>query len=118
MEGLIIGVILFVAVILILLVLAQNSKGGGLTGTMGGATQVMGSRRTTDWIEKATWGFAIALFVFSMAATALIEKDVSAAGTYKSVNVENAVAPIAPAVDETTTSDAKADDIATSGDEK
>lgn len=58
--------IVLVCVLLVVVILAQNSKGGGLTAGMGGASQIMGARRTTDWIEKATWGLAGALLVFSL----------------------------------------------------
>ncbi|GAB4341818.1 MAG: hypothetical protein OHK0038_21570 [Flammeovirgaceae bacterium] len=74
----IMSLILFVAVLLVLVVLAQNSKGGGLAAGMGGASQVIGTRRTTDWIEKATWVLAIALFVLCLGLNTVI--DTVAAG--------------------------------------
>ena len=58
--------IITVCVLLILVVLVQNSKGGGLASNFSSNNQVMGVRRTSDVLEKATWGFAIALFVFSL----------------------------------------------------
>jgi len=64
MEFFIVGLIILVCILLVLVVLAQNSKGGGLTAGMGGASQIMGTRRTTDITEKATWVLATALFVF------------------------------------------------------
>ena len=90
MEGLIIGLILIISVILVLLVLAQDSKGGGLTAGMGGASRVMGARRTTDWIEKATWIFAIALFSIILSTNAIFQKQ-GTADSYQSTNVENAI---------------------------
>ena len=65
MEAVIISVILFVAVLLILVILAQNSKGGGLSNQFGGAgaSQVMGVKKTGDFLEKLTWGCAIALSI-------------------------------------------------------
>ena len=48
-------------------VLAQNPKGGGLSQTFGGAgTQIMGARKTADFLEKATWTLAITLCVLSI----------------------------------------------------
>jgi len=48
-------------------VLAQNPKGGGLSQTFGGAgTQIMGARKTADFLEKATWTLAIALCTLSI----------------------------------------------------
>ena len=52
------SVIVFAAVILIILVLAQNSKGGGLASGFASSNQILGVRKTTDFVEKATWGFA------------------------------------------------------------
>lgn len=52
-------VIAVVCVILGLIVLIQNPKGGGLSGTFGGLNnQVMGVKQTTDVLEKGTWLFA------------------------------------------------------------
>ena len=54
-------------VLLTLIVLIQNPKGGGLGATFGGfSNQMMGVQRTTDFLEKATWTLAIILIVFSM----------------------------------------------------
>ena len=50
-----------ISVLLILIVLIQNPKGGGLSSSFGGANQVMGVKKTTDFLEKATWFLALAL---------------------------------------------------------
>jgi preprotein translocase subunit SecG len=57
------------AILLVLVVLAQNSKGGGLSGQFGGssASNIMGVKKTGDLLERLTWGFAIAIMVFSLA---------------------------------------------------
>lgn len=68
LQLVLISLILLVCVLLVLVVLAQNSKGGGLTAGMSGASQIMGAKRTTDWIEKATWVLAISLFVLCISA--------------------------------------------------
>ena len=62
---------IIVAVLLILIVLIQNSKGGGLSSQFGGggAQQMIGVKKTTDVLEKATWIFVVALFVFSLSAS-------------------------------------------------
>ena len=54
-----------VCLLLMLVVLIQNPKGGGIDSTFGGsqANQMLGASRSTDVIEKITWGLAIALFV-------------------------------------------------------
>jgi preprotein translocase subunit SecG len=55
--------ILIAAVLLILIVLVQNSKGGGLASGFSSSNQIMGVRKTTDFLEKATWGLACT-FIF------------------------------------------------------
>lgn len=56
------------AILLTLLVLVQNSKGGGLAAGFTSTNQIMGVRKTTDFLEKATWTLVVALVVFSVAA--------------------------------------------------
>ncbi|MBT28978.1 MAG: preprotein translocase subunit SecG [Thalassobius sp.] len=94
MAAFIIGIIIFVCIILVLLILAQDSKGSGLTGNIGAASQIMGTRRTTDWIEKATWGFLVALFVLSLGVNASIEK--TSGPNFTSPNIEKAKSEAIP----------------------
>lgn len=61
--------IIVCAVLLILIVLVQNSKGGGLASGFGQGNQVMGVKKTADFLEKATWTLAIGLLVFCLAAS-------------------------------------------------
>lgn len=62
--------IIIVCLLLILVVLVQNSKGGGLASSFASSNQVMGVRKTGDFLEKATWTLAIALLVLSLVSTA------------------------------------------------
>lgn len=56
--------IAIVCVLLIVVVLIQNPKGGGIDSTFGSnANQMFGAARQADFIEKLTWYLAIALFV-------------------------------------------------------
>lgn len=48
------------------IVMIQESKGGGLASNFSSSNSVLGVRKTTDFIEKATWGLAIAMVVFSV----------------------------------------------------
>jgi preprotein translocase subunit SecG len=57
---------ILVCILLVLVILIQNSKGGGIQSQFGAATQIMGVKRGTEFIEKATWGLAIALIVLSI----------------------------------------------------
>jgi preprotein translocase subunit SecG len=69
MYTLFISLAIVSAVLLVLVVLAQNSKGGGLSSQFGGsgASNLIGVKKTGDVLEKLTWGFAIAIIVFSLA---------------------------------------------------
>jgi preprotein translocase subunit SecG len=82
--------ILFVILIIIasfilgFVVLIQNPKGGGLTGTFAGlSNQFMGVKQTTDVLEKGTWIFAGVIGALCLASTFFIPKTgtVSASGT-------------------------------------
>lgn len=58
--------IVIAALLLIGAVLIQKSKGGGLASNYAGGNQYMGYRKTTDFIEKTTWGLAITICVLSI----------------------------------------------------
>jgi preprotein translocase subunit SecG len=66
--------ILITCILLILIVLVQNSKGGGLASNFASSNQVLGARKTTDFLEKATWTLAIALLAFSLIASLTIPR--------------------------------------------
>jgi len=58
-----------IAIILIFFVVIQNSKGGGLAAGFSSSNQVMGVRKTTDFLEKATWSLAALIVVLSLASS-------------------------------------------------
>jgi preprotein translocase subunit SecG len=66
--------IIIASVLLILVVLVQNSKGGGLAANFSSSNQVMGVRKTADFLEKSTWTLIIGVFLFSLLASASIRK--------------------------------------------
>jgi preprotein translocase subunit SecG len=65
--------IAFIGILLMIAVLIQNPKGGGVDSTFGGAqaNQMFGAARSSDFIEKLTWGLAAALFVLCLVAAVL-----------------------------------------------
>jgi preprotein translocase subunit SecG len=67
--------ILIVCVLLVLVVLVQNSKGGGLASNFSSSNQIMGVRKTADFLEKATWTLAIALLVLSLVSIFVIPRN-------------------------------------------
>ena len=60
------------AILTCFVVLVQNSKGGGLSSSFASSNQIMGVRKTTDFIEKLTWGLAIFMVVISIATSYVI----------------------------------------------
>lgn len=71
--------IVVACVLLIGAVLIQKSKGGGLAADYSAGNQYMGYRKTTDFIEKATWSLAIFICVVSICASFAVKpaKNVS-----------------------------------------
>lgn len=80
MYTLIISLIILFAVLLVLVILAQNSKGGGLTSQFGGssASNIIGVKKTGDLLEKLTWGFVIAIVVLIL-STNFVDSNVTGA---------------------------------------
>src|SRR5574344_2769555 len=66
MYVLIVILMVIASILMCFIVLIQNSKGGGLASAFSSSNQIMGVRKTTDFIEKATWGLAIAMVVISV----------------------------------------------------
>ena len=73
--------ILIACILLILVVLVQNSKGGGLAANFGSTGQIMGVRKTADFLEKTTWSLAVALLALTLISILVIPRNVSSDGT-------------------------------------
>jgi len=65
-------VIVIASILLTIIVLVQNSKGGGLAANFASGNQTFGVRQTADFLEKATWTLAIAIIVLCVLATAFV----------------------------------------------
>lgn len=74
MYTLIIVLILIASVLMCGIVLIQESKGGGLASSFSTSNQIMGVRKTTDFLEKATWTLAAAMVVLSVVSSAFVVK--------------------------------------------
>ncbi|HBF88923.1 MAG TPA: preprotein translocase subunit SecG [Bacteroidales bacterium] len=106
MYYLISALILIASVLLILIVLVQNSKGGGLAANFAGSTQSMGVRKTADFLEKATWTLAIIIISLTLLSSLTINRGEGEDAAKKSL-IENQIneavdptaAPIIPTVD-------------------
>lgn len=83
--------ILIASILLILIVLIQNSKGGGLASGFSSSNQIMGVRKTTDFLEKATWTLAGTVVVLSIVITAFIPRAQHANQSEIKEQINNAV---------------------------
>lgn len=97
MFTLLISLIVLFSVLLIILILVQNPKGGGISGEFGsaGATQMFGVQKTGDLVEQLTWGFSIAILVLVLVTNFAISNGTTDAS--QSVNVEKAATKTVPA---------------------
>jgi len=68
-------IIIIVCILLLLIILVQNPQGGGLSSTFGASNQVLGVRKTADFLEKATWTLAILLLCFTLLSNFSIPRN-------------------------------------------
>ena len=87
--------IVTVCVLLTLIVLVQNSKGGGLAANFSASNQIMGVRKTADFLEKATWTLAGSLIVLCIFAALLLpsSREQNASKSILDSQIENAADP-------------------------
>ena len=93
----IISILIFlVSLMLMGIVLVQNSKGGGLASGFSSSNQIVGVQRTTDFLEKGTWILAISLLVLCLISSAMIgTSSVEQAGSeLEGIIDQEVVAPI------------------------
>jgi preprotein translocase subunit SecG len=88
MYTLAIFLVTVIAIFLIIMVLMQSSKGGGLAGTFGGGNMgsMFGTRRTADFLSRATWWLG-----GSLAALALIVNLFLLPGKTNSAQIESVI---------------------------
>jgi preprotein translocase subunit SecG len=96
-------IVLIICVLLILIVLVQNSKGGGLAANFQGSTQIMGVRRTTDFLEKSTWTMAVALMLLSVIGSIVIPRGEKEERSVIEDQIQNVIDPNAIPTFPTTT---------------
>ena len=97
--------IVVVSILLVLVILVQNPKGGGLSSAFGGDSPQMlgGVKKTTDFLDKATWALVIGLFVLVIGMNLVsTDADVVLEDTLINEQVEDAMPfqpqmPVAPA---------------------
>ncbi len=91
------------SILLVLVVLAQNSKGGGLSSQFGGsgASNLIGVKKTGDVLERLTWGFAIGIIVFSLATNFTTPNTAAPTDEIMERAKEQQAAPVIPALPKT-----------------
>ena len=75
MYGLFSILILITCALLLLVILVQNPKGGGLSSTFGDGNQIMGVKKTSDFLEKSTWTLALALVALTLLSNFAINRS-------------------------------------------
>ncbi|MCB0395599.1 MAG: preprotein translocase subunit SecG [Flavobacteriales bacterium] len=85
--------ILIVCVLLILIVLVQNSKGGGLASSFASNNQIVGVRKTADFLEKATWVLVAVLLGLSLLSSTVIPRDENRAESRMEEQIQSAPSP-------------------------
>jgi preprotein translocase subunit SecG len=78
MYNVILILIVVASVLMCLIVLIQESKGGGLASGFADNNAMLGVRKTTDVIEKTTWGLAAVMVVLSIISVAFLATPKSA----------------------------------------
>lgn len=106
------------SVLLILAVLIQNPKGGGIAANFSAANQIAGVKKTNEFIEKATWTLAIALIVFSLGSRFVYNQTTEEKNAFLE-RVEEAATPAvtapAPTINNTPSTDAIAPEESSEG---
>jgi preprotein translocase subunit SecG len=94
------GIYVFISILIIItcvfqvmIVLVQNSKGGGLAANFTSAGQSMGIRKTADFLEKSTWTLAAAILILCVVATATIPRGSATERSRIENEIQNAVDP-------------------------
>lgn len=88
--------IVLASILMCFIVMIQNSKGGGLASGFASSNQIMGVRKTTDFLEKTTWGLAIFMAVVSVATAFVLPNGPVASSSVlmQDAQKENVINPV------------------------
>jgi len=94
--------ITIVCFLLVVVIMVQNPKGGGLSSSIGGSQMLGGVQKTTDFLDKSTWTLAIVLIALIMLSSLSFSGSLSDTDSKIIDNTEapapaNPAAPVAPA---------------------
>jgi preprotein translocase subunit SecG len=90
--------ITIVCFLLIVVIMVQNPKGGGLSSTIGGSQMLGGVQKTTDFLDKSTWTLATILIALILLSSLSFTGTLSDTDSKIIDNTETAapVTPVAP----------------------
>ena len=88
MLTLVVVLVVIACIILAFIVLIQNSKGGGLASNFAASNQIMGVRKTTDFLEKATWSIAAFIMVLCFVCAFMVKNEFKANDPYAGTQTE------------------------------
>ncbi|MEO6219364.1 MAG: preprotein translocase subunit SecG [Ginsengibacter sp.] len=90
-------IIIIASIVLGLIILIQNPKGGGLSSSFGGiGNQLMGVKQTTDILEKGTWLFAGIIGVLCLTSAMFIPKTGGSSNRDNLINEAPVGTPVQP----------------------
>ncbi len=92
MYSVLVILVVLASILMCLIVLVQESKGGGLASSFADNNAMLGVRKTTDVVEKITWGLAIAMVVFSVISVSFLSKGTTE-GTVMQPTTEETALP-------------------------
>ena len=78
-------IIIIVCVLLTLIVLIQNPKGGGIASNFMSTNQFIGAKQQVELIEQITWGFVGGLVVLCIAFAAIVGTGKGSASAKESI---------------------------------
>lgn len=108
----IVVIVVLAAILLCGIVLIQESKGGGLASSVSEANSMMGVRKTTDFVEKATWTLAIVMIVLSVLSVAFIPESSNGSVITNEASNQATSATNMPAIPQTTAAPAATEEAA------
>ncbi|WP_300567481.1 preprotein translocase subunit SecG [Flavobacterium sp.] len=95
MFSIFLGLITIVCFLLIVVIMVQNPKGGGLSSSFGSSTQIGGVQKTSDFLDKSTWYLAGALVVLILLSSLSFTGTLSDTGS-KIIDESAVTAPAIP----------------------
>lgn len=88
--------IILASILMVFIVLIQESKGGGLASNFSSTNSIMGVRKTTDLVEKLTWGLAAAMVILSVACAYVAPQAMGEGSVMEGATQEQTALPAMP----------------------